>query len=267
MLQPRSKKQYKHIIYSVIVLLLAALLLPLEGCGGKDEAPEASIAASYVPAPTKTPAPTLPPAPTVAVTKSTAGYFPDIEGQSVLYVAMEYENTGTTTLIIENVSVVFNTGQYKVDGSFTPMLYKDDFLLPGRTATLAYWFPYSKEPDLAADAEIQAEITLTPTAYDLERSQKSLELSNLRLIDNYPGFSTLSGSIRNPQSSADYSLSLVYVSLYNDADELLAVWHFTQNMAIPADETRNFVTHMQTLPIPNLSADATKIVARGIGID
>lgn len=259
--------------YRYIALLLFLCMSFFVACGKKDvqDVTESSseelsvtlVAESPTPEPTSTPAPV----PEVEITQTVAKFFPNLQGYPTLYAALEYKNTGAVAVCIEKADCKFNTGQFLVEGSFSPMLCEDDYILPGQSATLALWQTYAKEPDLSADAQISVEVTLTPQEYDQTRVRRKMAVTNLNLEDNYPNFATLSGTLINTSSDRDYALSLTYVSFYDTNNQLLGVWHFTENMAIPADETRNFVVHLKTLPISNLSEDATKIEGRSIGID
>ncbi len=252
-------------------------LIFLTGCGKKqkEEAAEkpSTLAASTPTAaasPKKTykPDPTATPTAQVEVTQAVAYYFPDIEGFPTLYAAIEYKNTGTAPIVAASVKLKFNTGAFRVDGEFTPMQMPNDVVAPGQTSTLAYWQVYDKEKDvLKADSKIKVSAEITPQLYDSSMPDRRLFVSNLHLIQNYPKFATVSGSVRNPSQDNDYALSLIYTAFYDSNDALLGVWHFTRANAIPADNSRNFVMHLQSLPIPDLSANTSRIVARGIGID
>lgn len=266
----------RPLVRGLICVVLTGFLMTGCGKGNEEQAVSPSVTDLATPKPTSTPTPkkTYAPAPTptpeakLEVTQAVAYYFPDIEGFPSLYAAVEFENTGTAPIVAENVQLRFNTGEFRVDGDFTPMQMPNDVVAPGQTSTLAFWMVYDKETKtLKADSPIKVTAEITPRLYDTTLPDRRLYVSNLRLIQNYPKFPTVSGSILNPSQDQDYALSLIYVSFYDDNDTLLGVWHFTRAIAVPAENSRNFVMHLQTLPIPDLSQKATKIVARGVGID
>lgn len=252
----------------------------LSGCGGDEDEPQAeSDAPEATPEETilmpvqsaavNTPAPSTAPLqlaePQLEVTQTVAYYFPETKQ---LYGAVEFENTGTTTLYIEEVAFTFNTGARSVEAEFTPMLNTDDYVVPGQKATLAYWRSYDREEELTFDSPIQLEeVTLTPANRAVDAADYKLTVQDCVVIQNYPGFSTLTGNVINEIAERDYALSLIYASFYDEGGQLIGVWHFTKNMTIRAESKRNFSVHLEALPIPDLEEKTAEIVGRGVGIE
>lgn len=260
----------KILVSAFLALASIALLI---GCGKKDKEEDAALSASPASSQTLTtkapltPAPTPAPLPEAVVTQTVSYYFPDIDGISMLYVAFEVENTGQAALVLENVHVKFNTGKKTVEGDFPPMQYQDDIIHSGQKSTFAVWYPYNKEKDLSFESPITAEVSLTPVAAESERIPRSLVLSDLRLIHNYPLFPTVSCAVKNPGNQRDFSLALVYVSMYDENEKLLGVWHFIKNTSVPMESRRNLVEHMHSLPLPDIAERSASLSGRAIGIE
>lgn len=263
-----------------LALVLALGLLGAASACGKDEEPEISMVPAVqtpvLQVTTQTPfsatpqpdSPESQDAPAsqaqLEVTQSVAYYFP---GAKSLYAAVEYENTGDGPANVQEVSLVFNTGAQRLDGSFTPMLNEDDFIHPGEKGTLAYWRKYDGGEDLTFDSPIALEdIQLSAANWSTDRADFRLTVRDCSVIQNYPEFATLTGNAIN-DGERDYALSLIYASFYDAEGKLVGVWHFTKNMAIRAESKRNFSVHLDALPIPDLEARTAEVAGRGIGIE
>lgn len=263
-----------------LALLLAVCMLFATECGkGGEEAPaetEATLeAATQTPVgqlvqnaqSTSTPSPSALPTPgqpaQLEVTQTVAYYFPETKN---LYAAIEYENTGSGPAYVEEVALQFNTGSGTVDGSFVPMLNTEDYIFPGQKASLAYWRKYDGE-GLDTDSAISLEnVVITAANRPEDVPDLRLSIQDCSVIQNYPAFATLTGNAIN-ETERNYALSLIYASFYDDAGQLVGVWHFTKNMAIQAESKRTFSVHLEALPIPDLEGRTAEIVARGIGIE
>lgn len=244
---------------------LAAALCLLCACGAKQQ-PQNTSAPSEdaVPTAVPTPSPTPVPVPTAQVEQCAGAYFPDISGSPNLYAAVEFTNTGVVPAAVESIRVTIAFDDQTVKETFTPPLAENDIVEPGARSTVAVWIPYTKStPSEGAAFSVSAEVTLTAST---DRDKDPLTVENLVLVQNYPGFSTVSGRLQNPTDDRDYSLTLVYLSFYDETGALLGVTHFTKNLAVPATESRDFVTHLRALPIDGLPEKTARIVARGIGI-
>lgn len=246
------------VLKRLLCLLLSLLLVFSLGCGKKQEPPVDTPA----PLPTSTPLPTATPyiAPAVEVKQTVAYYFPSSNGPGALYGGIEFTNTGKVPLVISEAKFTFKAGKRLAEETVEPLVYKSDILAPGETSNLAVWVEYTEE---APEGPITLTAELTPQASS--GTVRTLRISNPFIADNYPAFSTISGTLENPAVDMDYDLSLVYFSFYDENDKLLGVWHFTKDLAIPSEESRNFVMHMRSLPIPGLGKLTKRIVTRGIG--
>ena len=260
------------------LVLCISLLFFFSACGKKEEAieetPSASASAmptvhtiTLAPAASASPSATPEFVPSATVSQVTAYYFSDINNIPSLYAAFEVENTSNVPITLGETTVTFNTGKYNMADTYTPMQSADDIIMPHQKNTYACWLVYDKEPKLTIDSPITATVEVTPLVAEEERTSRALQIDHVRLIQNYPTFPTVSGSIVNPPDQRDFSLSLIYVSMYNENDELLAVWHFTKDMTIPSGSRRNFVMHVRSLPIPSLAEQTHRVEARGIGFE
>ena len=272
----QRKKTLKIWASAFMALLLAASAI---GCGGESEetaetaptpTPVPSVLAGGMPTPTpeptETPEPTADPLSQAAlsseVTQTAAYYFPDLK---TLYVAVEFTNTGDTNATVESVSVEISLGGSTVSQAFVPAFADMDIIEPGATATVAGWFSYDgTAPEEGAEIVASANVALKATA---ETQQKALSFDNLLIVQNYPGFATVSGCMTNLSETEDYNLTTVYLSFYDEEGKLLGMQYFSKNLQIPAGGTRDFVYHLRSLPIPSLTENTAVITARGMGIN
>ena len=86
------------------------------------------------------------------------------------------------------------------------------------------------------------------------------------VADNYPGFSTLSGTVEN-KSGTDCNLNLIYAAFYDDSGSLMGVWHFSENATLKSGVAHSFVVDMTELTIDGLSSRASAIKASGFGFN
>ena len=283
------RKRLAHIIWP----LTLCLALTLGACGKKEDpppqndtlttpapqqedmappAPAAAVAAEDGPASPgelaedqSVPA-QAPSAATLEVTQTTAYFFRDINGFPQLYAALEYQNNGQQDTIVSNVKLHFKAGERTIDAEFIPMLNADDYIRPGEKSTLAYWLN-DEGQDITDSTPLSVTAEIEGSARPPGSIDRSLLVRNLSLIQNYPAFSTLTGSIQNPSPENQYALTLIYASFYDADHRLLGVWHFSKNMSVHSNGTRNFSLHIDTLPIPDLAKNTAQVIGRGIGID
>lgn len=260
-----------------VVALLLLIIISISACKKKEATQNTASVSPSAGADlttTQTPVATITPPETTStpqaqatVTQTVAYYFSDIEGMPNLYTAFEVYNDGKTDIYIDTVHIVFHVENYSSEADFSPMLNKDDIIHPGQKAVYAYWSPYERDQKLTAASQVTAEVSVTPANADQDRQNKILQVEDMQLIQNYPTFATLSGTVNNRDCKRAFSLELIYTGFYDENEQLLGAWHFINNMSIPLDETRHFVAHMNTLPISELDEKAATIRARGIGIE
>ncbi len=136
------------------------------------------------------------------------------------------------------------------------------FVAPGEKTYCALWLPARKALPESQYVSLSLELSAEPS----EAKALALKVKNARIIQNYPDFATVSGSLWN-ESGEECPLNVVYTAFYDSAGELLGVFHFTKNAGMYADEFKNFVVHMQPLPIENLAANTASIETHAFGIE
>lgn len=178
---------------------------------------------------------------------------------STLYAGIEFMNTGDCSIVITNAKLTFTCGTSETLVEFVPMLAESDVIMSGYTSYITYWgeAPENFTGDVAVKAELEFETT--------ELIRKDLSPSDLKVYDNYPGFATLSGVLIN-YGDETCILNMIYVAFYDESDDLLGVWHFTENAALNVGDMKSFVSDMKELPISNLSSRTSSIRSVGFGI-
>ncbi len=261
--------------YLLIMFALAtALLFGMCGCsGGIDAKPSPSPARSEVlnaPSPTQsstsdlteeTPDSSL--SAGASVTQVAAYYFPNVQGSANLYAAIEFKNDSSSHAIVSNVSVSFTVDGKRIEQTFMPPCAEDDVVAPGAVSTVAAWFSYSGDAPteaVSAAAVVSLE-TVTPP------SLPPMEVSNLMIVQNYPGFATVSGRVTNVSEDADYDLTMTYLSFYNGEGALLGAQFFTKDQMVMAGDSRDFVYHLRCLPVEGLTENTANIIARSVAIN
>ena len=265
---------------SSLLALLFAFGLLFAGCGERAEeappSPSPTAATSFSPTsetpPQETPAnsgeptagegPEASAAPSAeqAAESAVAWMFGDIGGSPALYAAASFVNPLSTAAVVESVTIEITDGNTTVSETFVPPMAGLDAILPGARSTAAVWVSGSDAFDRDAALTASAKVVLRESP-GAEASE--LSVGDLLLVQNYPGFATLSGRIHNA-SAEDCSLAMVYVSCYDAAGALLGVTSFTKDLAIPAGESRDFVVHLQDLPIPDLAENTETVVCRAL---
>ncbi len=186
------------------------------------------------------------------------------EGEDAqLYCGFEAVNTGDCPAIIETVYAEFDVedaGRFSTD--FSPVAGEYDVVPPGGKTFCALWLPAREALPENPGVTLSLELTALPS----EAPALELSVKNARVIQNYPAFATVSGSLWN-ESGEECPLNVIYTAFYDQAGELLGVFHFTKNASIYADEFKNFVVHMQPLPIANLAENTFTIETHAFGIE
>lgn len=261
-----------------LLIILLAIVPLLASCSKKTEAPAAVVDISQpeivMPLDPVTPVPDISieeyaqstPAPEygtnaeVTVVQTASHLFKD--GDSlVLYGAAEYTNSGDCPVTITSAVFTFTAGS-EVAHEFIPVLNQYDVVLPGQTSYVTLWLPYEGQASEASDVTMSASLTCERT----DKPRIELELDNLYLADNYPGFTTLSGTIRS-LSSTECSLNLAFAAFYDESDSLLGVWHFTKNASLAYGDEKNFVVHMTELPIEALAEKTDSVRSAAFGFN
>ncbi len=192
----------------------------------------------------------------VTIVDSIALHFP-----GTLYGGVAYKNEGSAPVTLTAASFTFSYSGKTQTSDFTPIAAEQDIVLPGETGYCTLWLPYDDALGAPEDMKVTAELT----AAAAEQSPQALTVEDARLIQNYPGFATLSGSIKNPGNKA-CDLNMVYAAFYDEQNALLGVWYFTRNAVLQPGEDAAFVVHLQALPIEGLAEQTKEIRFRAFGI-
>ena len=206
--------------------------------------------------PEQSPSPDAAPKAEVSVTGTAAYIFQGQEGIT-LYGAAAYTNTGNCPVVISNAAFDFTINGAPRSFDFVPALNDITVVLPGETSFVTFW-----QADESLSVDMPVSLSASLSCQQAEASRITVSPSNIYLADNYPGFTTMTGSI---SADAPCSLNLVYIGFYNEADELLGVWHFTKNANLEVGETKTFTVHMKELPIDDLGAQTAHVRVMGVG--
>lgn len=177
-----------------------------------------------------------------------------------LYGGFTYTNAGGAPMRLTEAALTFTYSGGTRTEAYAPFMGVDDILQPGETACATLFLPVE---GLAAGGGASLSVELQGEAAQ-ERSAL-LEVSDARLIQNYPGFATLSGSLKNLSQEAS-SLCMVYVQFYDAEDTLLGVWYFTRNAVLQPGQDTAFVVHLQSLPIEGLAENTASMRFRAFGL-
>jgi len=255
-----------------LVLAVALLCAALFGCK-KEEEPENIMqfgensgvsqsageegASQTMPSEEGSPGPAAVKGAAVTVRHSVAYAF-----DGVLYGAVAYENTGSVPVVVNEAQFSFTTGGNPYIQTFEPVYAQYDVVAPGDTSYCVLFFE---------DEEIQpgdAQLTAQLSCQQAEGAPFLLQVEHGYLVENYPGFATLSGALKNPPTQhRTCELNMIYAGFYDDAGELLGVWYFSKNAVLAPDVQKPFVIHLKALPIENLAEDCETIEFRAIGIE
>lgn len=270
------KTLQKHHFYIYIFLMLVGSLL-LSSCGKTTDptspstaeiAATASLSSVTLAPIAETTATSNSSLPAEAIVgQSIAYYFPDINGAPNFYAAFEINNIGQTPIYLKEATISFKYKDTSISQPFTPVQSEDDILAPEKTQAYAIWFPTDQIKSLDKTTPIDVTIEITTSVSDPARTSRVLSVDNLHLIQNYPSFPTLNGSINNSAEQRDFSLFMLYTAFYDSDDQLLGVWNSTEPLNITSDSRRNFVNYIRMLPIPELAENTIRIEGRGVGFE
>lgn len=179
--------------------------------------------------------------------------------QAILYGAVVFENSGSTPLRLTNAAFSFRADAGEWSQSFCPTLAEYDVLLPGERGYAAGWFEGS---GFAAGTPVTLTAALDCAACAPARI--ALVAEDIFLADNYPGFTTVTGSLANP-GPEDCALNMIYLAFYDAEDTLLGVWYFPRNAQLESTESIRFTSHMRALPIDGLAARTARTDCHAFG--
>ncbi|MEA4971012.1 MAG: hypothetical protein VB051_10880 [Candidatus Pelethousia sp.] len=193
-----------------------------------------------------------------AEVKDTVAYaFKGAEGP-VLYGALAYENTGSAPLTLTKATFAFALEGATEEVEFTPIFADQTVILPGETGYAALWYPL-------ADIEPGADVRLSASLqWQAAEARIPIEVQNLRLAHNYPGFTTMAGVLI---AEADCSCNLIYTAFYDANENLLGVWYFTENAHLVSAEPKAFTSHLKEFPLADLAERTAQIRAFGVGME
>lgn len=191
--------------------------------------------------------------------KAAVAYAYTADGKPTLYGAVEFENTGTSSAIVKSARFTFRAGEKTVTRDFEPVLYEYDAVAPGESSFVTLWLPDSTFP-AGTDVTLEAELTCESATI----ARRGIEVKNLFLADNYPGFTTMSGTLEN-NSGEECTFLMTYVGFYNESGKLLGVWYFTKNIRLGSGEGTDFVSRMEDLPVNGLSDSVQSMKTSAFG--
>lgn len=252
-----------------IKIFLCCCLLLLAGCAKEPETVVIGITATGLPEATSAavstqedPASTAQPAAggkTQAQVRDTVAYVLSCAEGPALYGAVAYENTGDTPLTITQADFVFTLSDHVEEVAFTPVFAKETVVLPGETGYAALWYTMA---DLTPGAQVELDASLSWEAAQAEGCIP-IAVDNVHLAHNYPAFVSMAGTITAAQ---DCPCNIIYTAFYDQSDQLLGVWYFTDNAQLMGGEPKAFTTHMEELPLTDLADAAARVEAFGVGI-
>lgn len=179
----------------------------------------------------------------------------------MLYGAVAYTNTDSIAITLTEASFTFTYAGGSQQSAFQPVTAGYEAVQPGETAWCTLWLPVDDTQAAPENLTLTAQLSVART----DKQQQSLGVSETRLIQNYPGFATLSGRLSNPGTQV-CDLNLIYVGFYDKDDAFLGAWHFTRNAVLQPGDAAAFVVHLQSLPIEGLSERTMQMRFRAFGI-
>lgn len=191
--------------------------------------------------------------------KDTVAYaFKGAEGP-VLYGALSYENTGSAPLTLTKATFAFDLEGKIEEVDFTPIFADQTVILPGETGYAALWYTLADiEP--GSDVRLSASLQWQAAA----EARVPIEVQNLRLAHNYPGFTTMAGVLI---AGADCSCNLIYTAFYDENESLLGVWYFTENAHLVSAEPKAFTSHLKEFPLADLAERTVQMRTFAIGVE
>ncbi|HOF94745.1 MAG TPA: hypothetical protein PKX46_03725 [Clostridia bacterium] len=180
--------------------------------------------------------------------------------KNVLYGCASYKNEGKTSLLLSEAEFSFSYAGRVFESTVAPVSGESDIVLPGETAYCTLWLPVDAALDSAAP-ELMVKLKAKPAT----KPRLELGVADARLIENYPGFATLSGKLFNP-GTVVCELNMVYAGFYDKDGALLGVWYFTRNALLKPGDAVAFVVHLRPLPIKDLALNTAQIRMRAFGL-
>lgn len=177
-----------------------------------------------------------------------------------LYGGVTYRNEGASAVSLTEATFTFSYAGTTHTETFEPFAGRSDVVPAGESASVTLFLPLEGLANVD-DISLTAELKAAPT----DTAPQKLEVHDERLIQNYPGFATLSGTLRNPGGEAS-GLNLIYVEFYDEADKLLGVWYFSRNVVLQPQQSTAFVVHLRSLPIEGLAEKTATMRFRALGI-
>lgn len=197
--------------------------------------------------------------PSVEVTASVAYIFDALEGNE-LYAACEYKNNSNCPCIVTSVKYTVDISGSEVEVLAEQPAAKYCVLLPNETFYNAVWNEY--EPKTGDTVSIKSVDITCEKCTDMQYTR--LEVNDMFLVQNYPGFASVSGNVKSTGRSV--SLNEIYTAFYDEGGRFLGVWYFTDASEI-SNESKHFTTHLRSLPIEGLSEKTAEIKAVGFGFN
>ncbi|HWS31003.1 MAG TPA: hypothetical protein VN512_12930 [Clostridia bacterium] len=185
----------------------------------------------------------------------------EADGKPGLYGAVEYQNNGSVNIIVKKAAFTFLAGETKVEHEFVPVLSEYDVVEPGESSFVTLWLP---NDSVTAGNAVMLEAGLT--CESTQNKRLNMEAANLFLADNYPKFTTLSGTLKNA-SGGECSFLMTYVGFYDESEKLLGAWYFTKNIRLESGDSIDFVSRMEDLPVNGLSKTAKSMKTSAFGFN
>lgn len=177
-----------------------------------------------------------------------------------LYGAATYTNTGSSPMALSAATFSFEYAGGSIKSEFTPFPGKKDVVLPGETGCAVLFLPVE-----GVEHGQSVSVLVTLEAQMADEKGLPLRVEDARLIQNHPGFATLSGRLINLNEET-CSLAMVYALFYDANDTLLGIWYFTRNAVLHTDGDTTFSSYMQALPIEDLAQNTASIRLRAHSI-
>lgn len=256
------KRFIKFLLYCSLLLLVGCakepevIVIGVTATGQSDAASPAVLAEGETAASQDQPAAS---GKAQAKVRDTVAYVLSCAEGPTLYGAVAYENTGDIPLTITQADFDFSLADYGEEVTFTPVFAKETVVLPGETAYAALWYTMA---DLTPGAQVELDVSLSWEAAK-EEARIPIQVENIHLAHNYPAFVSMAGTITAAQ---DCPCNIIYTAFYDQNDQLLGVWYFTDNAQLMAGEPKAFTTHMEELPLTDLADTAVRVEAFGVGI-
>lgn len=192
--------------------------------------------------------------------RQTAAYVYEQDGAPMLYGAIAYENTGSEALYLHEASLAFSASSER-EHILRPVLAPSDVLQPGEYGYAAGWF---SGEGFTAGEEVELRVRL-----DARRAEDAgipLRVDGLFFADNYPGFTTMTGTLYN-ETGQSCAMNMVTVGLYDVQDNFLGVWYFSQNARLDGGDALRFTSHLRAFPLHGLAERGVYAKGRAFGFN